>query len=151
MRVQDVMTQDVKTVSPATSAADAWNLMVTHRIHHLVVRDGGRIVGVLSDRDAGSRRGAALRKTRIVGELMTSPVVTVPPTTTVRRAANMMRGRSIGCLVVVKAGNAAGIVTVSDLLDLIGRGIERSVTTTPRRLLNFRAPHRKRHRAAGPW
>jgi CBS domain-containing protein len=37
MRVQDVMTKDVKTVSPTTAAEDAWNTMRGHGIHHLVV------------------------------------------------------------------------------------------------------------------
>ena len=56
---------------------------------------------------------------------MTAPAVTVEPTTTVRQAANVMRGRSIGCLVVVESGRAIGIVTVSDLLELVGRGLDR--------------------------
>ena len=53
---------------------------------------------------------------------MTSPVVTVTSRTPVRRAAAMMKGRSIGSLVVTSQnGNVAGIITVSDLLDLIAR------------------------------
>ena len=37
MRVQDVMSEGVKTVSPTTAAEDAWNMMRLNRIHHLVV------------------------------------------------------------------------------------------------------------------
>ena len=65
-----------------------------------------------------------------VADLMTAPAVTVEPTTTVRQAANVMRGRSIGCLVVVESGHAIGIVTVSDLLELVGRGLDRGAVTT---------------------
>ena len=60
-----------------------------------------------------------------VGDLMTEPVVTVTPRTPVRRAASLMKGRSIGSLVVTSAnGKVAGIVTVADLLDLLAKRLE---------------------------
>jgi CBS domain-containing protein len=77
--------------------------------------------------------------------------VTVGPAATIKKAANVMRGRSIGCLVVVDAGRAVGIVTVSDLLELVGRGMDRGASTTSRPLLNFRAPHRRVHRPQMAW
>lgn len=151
MRVEDVMTRGIRTVSPDTSAEDAWSRMRTQRVRHLVVTEGSRIIGILSDRDEGGTRGAAVRKDRTVRDLMTSPVVTVPPSTTIRRAANVMRGRSIGCLVVADRTGMKGIVTVADLLDLLGRGMERTVTSSTRRLLQHRVPHRKQHRGAAAW
>jgi signal-transduction protein with cAMP-binding, CBS, and nucleotidyltransferase domain len=53
MRVQDVMTEGIKTIAPTAAAEDAWNMMRFNRIHHLVVTNGRRVLGVLSDRDAG--------------------------------------------------------------------------------------------------
>ena len=147
MRLQDVMTKSVRTTTPAASAEDAWNVMRLHGIHHLVVTKDDRAVGVLSDRDAGSRRGAAVRATKTVGELMTTPAVTAVPTMTIRQAANVMRGRSLGCLIVVESGRPVGIVTVSDLLEVVGRG----ATTSARRPLNHRVPHRKVHTAVRAW
>ena len=47
------MTKPVCTVSPTAAADDAWNLMRAQRVRHLVVSDHNRVVGVLSDRDAG--------------------------------------------------------------------------------------------------
>jgi CBS domain-containing protein len=149
VRVQDVMTEAVQTVSPAMGAEDAWNLMRAKRIHHLVVTEGRHIVGILSDRDVGGRQGAPVRKNHTVGDLMTERVVTVPPTTPVRKAANLMRGRSIGCLVVALGRRAVGIVTVADLLELIGRGTERPVASTTRWTLKHRATRRPRTRAMG--
>jgi CBS domain-containing protein len=73
---------------------------------------------------------------------MTERVVTVPPTTPIRKAANLMRGRSIGCLVVSNRGRVAGIVTVSDLLTLLGRGEERPTTPAKR---GIPAPPRDRY------
>ena len=151
MRVQNVMTEGVTTVSAATAADEAWNTMRLNGIHHLVVTKGKQVVGVLSDRDAGGPRGAALRTGHAVADLMTSPAVTVEPTMTVRRAANLMRGRSIGCLVVVDSARVVGLVTVSDLLALIGRGLDRGVAATKRWTLKHRAPHRKSHRSAAAW
>jgi acetoin utilization protein AcuB len=151
MRVQDVMTKNVKTIAPTTRAEDAWNQMRLHGIHHLVVSREDRIVGVLSERDAGGRRGAAIRSAHSVADLMTTPAVTVEPTTTVRQAANLMRGRSIGCVVVAQSGHVVGIVTVSDLLELVGRGLDRGATTSRRWTLKHRTPHCKPKVIAAMW
>jgi CBS domain-containing protein len=151
MRVQDVMTRAVQTVAPGAAAEEAWERMRRKRIHHLAVIDGAGLVGVLSDRDAGGRQGMSVRRNRTVGELMTPAVVTVPPSTTVRKAANLMRGRSIGCLIVTEAARVVGIVTIADLLELLGRGADRGVENATRWTLKHRAPHRKRHGAFGAW
>jgi CBS domain-containing protein len=151
MRVQDVMTQGLKTIAPTAAAEDAWKMMRANRIHHLVVTSGRRVVGVLSDRDAGGRRGASVRANSMVADLMTAPAVTVEPDLTVRQAANVMRGRSIGCLVVVASGRAIGIVTVSDLLELVGRGLDRGAVTTSRPTLSHRVPHRKSKGVVAAW
>jgi CBS domain-containing protein len=151
MRVQDVMTEGVTTIAPTAAAEDAWNMMRFNRIHHLVVTRGRRVVGVLSERDAGGRHGASVRAHTAVADLMTAPAVTVEATVTVRQAANLMRGRSIGCLVVVESGRAVGIVTVSDLLELVGRGLDRGAATAVRRTVNHRAPHRKSKGVVAAW
>ena len=150
MRVQDIMSKGVVTTTPDTNADVAWNLMRQKGIQHLVVEEGGRLVGVLSARDAGGSRGATARKGRAVADLMTASVVTVPAETTVRQAANIMRGRSIGSLVVIARDRPIGIITVSDLLTLLGHGVGRAEQPA-RPLLQHRAPHRKRHTAAGAW
>lgn len=151
MRVRDVMSTDVKAVGAGLPADEAWRWMRAERIHHLVVLDGKAIAGVISDRDAGGPKGAAVRAGQDVGQLMTRHVVTVNPDTTVKRVANLMRGRSIGCAVVTDKGRVAGIVTTSDLLELLGRGAIRPTPTSRRPALNYRAPHRKRHKAYGVW
>ena len=61
MRVQDVMSERVQTVPPGYSAEDAFQVMRIKGVHHLAVLDGSKLVGVFSDRDAGSRRGAAIQ------------------------------------------------------------------------------------------
>lgn len=150
MRVQDLMTTAVHTVTPATPADAAWELMQQKGVHHLVVKEGSAVVGLLSERDIGGRRGTSIRSGRTARDLMTARVVTLRPTATVRQAANLMRGRSIGSLVITDLARVVGILTVTDLLEAIGRGIDRPVTGT-RWTLKHRAPHRKRHAATGAW
>lgn len=143
MRLQEIMETTVDTVRPDEAAERAWERMRQRRIHHLVVTQGPDIIGVVSERDLGGRNGGRLRQSSSVRDLMTSPVVTARPTTTVRQAANLMRGRSVGCLPVVDGKRLAGLVTVTDLLDLIGRGAERPVATTKRWVLARRGARRR--------
>jgi acetoin utilization protein AcuB len=121
MKLAEVMTRGVHTVSAAMSATDAWELMKRRRIHHLVVAHDAEIVGVISDRDLGGSHGAMVRAGNAVSDLMTLSVVTLEPNAPVRKAASLMRGRSIGCLPVVQNAHLVGIVTVSDLLGLVDR------------------------------
>jgi CBS domain-containing protein len=151
MRLQDVMTQPVRTIAPTASSDEAWNLMRVNRIHHLVVTEGRRVVGILSARDNGRPPARSGTGAGTVADVMTAPAVTAEPTMTIRRAANAMRGRSIGCLVVVDSTRPVGIVTVSDLLELMGRGADRGVATTTRRTISHRAPHKKSHTAVRAW
>ena len=150
MHVQEVMTEKVRTVPVDTTAEQAWSLMKTDGIHHLVVTDGRRIVGVLSDRDGGRRSAGMRRDAATVQEVMSKPVVTIAPDATVRQAANMMRGRTIGCLPVTRGSRLVGIVTTSDLLDAVGGGVDRP-SRQSRRTLNFKTPHRRKHPATGVW
>jgi CBS domain-containing protein len=69
-------------------------------------------------------------------------VLSIDQGETVRRAANLMQGRNIGCLAVTEHGKLVGIVTVSDLLRLLGKGGDRRVARD-RASLHYRVPHRK--------
>lgn len=119
MRIGDLMSHPVRTVPPHATADQAWELMQRERFHHLVVSSDGSIVGVISARDLAS---AAQRRGRSVGQLMSAPAITTGPEVSIKRAAAMLRGRNIGCLPVLERGCVVGIVTVSDLLELIATG-----------------------------
>lgn len=151
MRVQDVMSAGVRSVTPGQTADAAYEVMRERRIHHLAVMQSGRLVGVVSARDLAGPRGASLRKGRVVADVMTGGVVTVTPDTPVRKVANLLRGRSIGCVVVIVANRVVGIVTVSDLLESIGRGADRPVVTGKRWTLKHRVPHKKQAQSTGVW
>lgn len=140
LRVQDVMQPTVQTVAETDAAMEAYDRMRMKRIRHLVVMREGHPVGVISDRDLGGPRGEAIRRDHTVADLMTPHVTTAPPKTTLRQAANLMRGRTIGCLPVVDDGKLVGIVTTSDFLELLGRGVEHVEERNRRFTLRRRAP-----------
>lgn len=143
MRIREIMTEPVETVSSALPIDQAAGLMRALRVHHLVVKDGPTITGILSTADL-PKPGAA-HDGGVVRDVMSLNVASIDEGETVRRAANLMRGRSIGCLIATRAGKMVGIVTVSDLLDLLGKGGERRVAN-PRASLHHRVPHEKQHR-----
>ena len=141
IRLRDVMKKNVESISPRESAAAAWSRMRTRRIRHLVVLDAGRVVGVVSDRDLAGP--GSLRQVESVGDVMTTQVVSGHPEMTLRQAANQLRGRSIGCLPVMEDDKLVGILTTTDLLEQIGRGVERPMSRGMRATLATRGPRRK--------
>lgn len=143
MRVQEVMKKKVETVGADASAEEALNRMQMGKIHHLVVMRGAEVVGMLSARDMGVPGDPAYRQGRTVADVMTPSAVTAKKETTIREAANLMRGRTIGSLPVVEDGKLVGIVTTTDLLTLIGKGAERPVTKSKRWILKSRGARRK--------
>lgn len=139
MRLQEIMKRDVVTLPTEAPEDEALERMRRGRMHHIVILRGGEIAGVVSDRDLESAENP-FRIRRTVGDVMTPAVVTATEKTTVREAANLMRGRTIGCLPVVRDGKLVGIVTVSDLLALIGKGAERPVARSKRWVMKGRGP-----------
>ena len=153
MRVSDIMSAPVYTIEANETALAAWETMFFCRTRHLVVTDAeGRVVGVVSASDLGGKNGESLRARRRVRDLMTQKVVTTTPETTVREAANLMRGHGVNCLPVFSGRNRLkGIVTVVDLLELIGRGMERPTRAVERVVLKDRGVvPRQTQRAIAP-
>jgi len=141
MRLREIMQTAVETISPGESTEAALNRMRARRIRHLVVRDGRDIGGIVSDRDIEGL--GSFRQVQTVEESMSAPAVSAAPDMTLRQAANLLRGRTIGCLPVVEKGKLVGIVTTTDLLELIGKGVERPVPKARRWVMKGRGPRRK--------
>jgi len=135
------MSTCVRTVGPNDSVEMASTQMRLHKMHHLVVVDGGALVGILSARDLGT---LPLQEGTRVGDVMSPRPVIAAPTTTLRRTANLLRGRTIGCLPVVDDGRLVGIVTISDLLEALGNAHERPVQKGKRWVLRGRGPRKRR-------
>ncbi len=121
-RLASLMRRPVATTHPDRTGEEAWKEMQGRGIHHLVVVRGSQVIGILSDRDLGGPRGAAVRSGRRVADLMSSRVVKADPGMTVRQAASLCRSLGISCLPVVEESRLVGIVTVTDFLDALIRG-----------------------------
>jgi CBS domain-containing protein len=137
MRVHEVMSSPVHGIGPDGSLAEAAEQMRQHRVHHLLVVEGRRVLGVLSARDLLGRSEGP------VSVAMSAPVVTVSPTATVRQAANLLRGQTLGCVPVLDGERPVGMLTVSDLLELLGRGADRGVGESTRWTLKDRGPRKQ--------
>ena len=118
MTVADVMTRQLVTIGPETSCEKAERLMEEHRVRHLPVVDAGRLIGMVTDRDARARGGDA------VARIMTADPVTVTARMRVEHAARIMLEGRFGSLPVVDGAALVGIVTYTDLLHAFVRVIE---------------------------
>ena len=128
MDVERFMTPNPITASPNTSLRKAFELLETHRIRHLPVVQGKRLVGIITDRDIRQMLPSSLSipeelerfrawGARVkVGEVMIRQVVSVTPDTQAQKAARLMVERRIGCLPVLRGSTLVGIITTIDLL-----------------------------------
>jgi CBS domain-containing protein len=143
MRVKDVMTADVATVAPDTDLREVAALLVRKRISGVPVVEGGRVLGVVSERDIlfkerpsdGLHRGVLAWlmdegdlmlkiDARQAREAMTSPAVTIGPNRGVADAAALMLDEGVSRLPVVEGGRLFGIVTRHDLVRAFARSDE---------------------------
>jgi acetoin utilization protein AcuB len=122
MTVGDVMTSRLVTIGPETPCQEARRLMDDHRIRHLPVVAGGRLVGVVSDRDV--RSAASGSPGTVAGRIMTPDPVTVTSGTRIEHAARLMLDARFGSLPVVVDASLVGIVTSTDLLRAFVRVLE---------------------------
>src|SRR5215216_6294106 len=152
LRVRDSMTREVVTLGPEASAAEAWGVCQELRIRHLPVVEGGRLVGLVSDRDlrdVSPPRGSGGERETLgwvrLRDIMSTDLVTIHPLDTIEHAAREIYDRKIGCLPVVAEGELVGIITSADmmrtLIELVGahgRGswVEVEVPNEPGTLAN---------------
>jgi CBS domain-containing protein len=120
MRVQEIMTQAVSAGSPATNAASAAEIMWTNNCGSLpVVEDGGRVIGMVTDRDLFIALGTQNRRPAelTLGEVMRQETVACRPGDDVRQALKIMAKEKIRRLLVVdEAGILKGILSIDDVL-----------------------------------
>ncbi|MGE0481751.1 MAG: CBS domain-containing protein [Phycisphaerae bacterium] len=130
MNIMNFASRDVRTVTPFDSLDKTIALMEEAGIHHLVVMEDNRVVGMISDRDVLLSTGWLLGVERQVqtktgpmtvgpthvGQVMSRPAVTITNAETARDAALILVNRKIGALPVLANGRLVAIVTESDLL-----------------------------------
>jgi acetoin utilization protein AcuB len=127
LRVQDLMTTTLVTVTPDTSVHAARRLMQQRKIRHLPVLEHGQLVGIISDRLLRTVLPSPATSLSVwevnylldrltVGEVMNRFVMTVTPETLTSEAVSRMLGQQVGALPVVEGGRLVGILTRTDIL-----------------------------------
>jgi CBS domain-containing protein len=117
-RLIEGRSSDVISCDAAMRVGDAVKLLAEKRIGAIPVFEQGRIAGIFSERDVvyqlAAHGPAMLDKT--VGEVMTSPPITVEPATGVLDALGLMTRRRIRHLPVVESDVVCGFVSIGDLV-----------------------------------
>ena len=109
---------DVVGCTVAMKVSDAVALMAERRIGALPVMDGHAIAGIFSERDVIYRlkdHGPAVLD-MAVGQVMTSPAITVDPATPVLEALGLMTRRRIRHLPVLIGGRMAAFISIGDMV-----------------------------------
>jgi len=125
MRVRDIMTSNVITVSSDTPMVEAGKMMEFHRIERLPVVDRGKLVGIVTkeilERAAPSQATSLTRwelghllSRMKVSEIMKKDVVTIEADDTVECAIATAQEKRVGSLPVLQGGHVVGIVTTND-------------------------------------
>ncbi len=133
MRVRDIMTAKPITVDPETPMLEARQQMLDHRFRHLVVVEGGRVAGIVTDRDIRLNLPSPATSLSVweinyllsrlrVRDVMSKSVIIVDPDRPVAEAARIMIDHKIGALPVVEGERLTGIVTETDFVRALARG-----------------------------
>ena len=135
MYVGRKMTTDLITVTPDTPLVKARDLLREHNIKQVpVVDQKGKLLGILTDRDIKQAWASPATTLSIyeltyvlqkltVESVMVRDLITVTPNSTIERAAKILHDRKIGSLPVVEDGKLVGIITSTDLMEVLLDGL----------------------------
>lgn len=137
MQIKDPMSAILKgkgvqvwTVEASATVYEALALMADRAVGALPVMAGGRLAGLISERDYARKimlLGRSSRETT-VSEIMTAPPLTVTPDCTVDEAMRLMTDERIRHLPVVdRSGQLAGLVSIGDLVKWIISSQEQTI------------------------
>jgi len=106
-------------VRPDDTVFSALQLLAQHEVGALVVMDGGRLVGIVSERDYTRKVALQGRNSREskVADIMTAQVLTVTPGTGTRDCMALMSERKIRHLPVVDGNTVLGMISIRDIMD----------------------------------
>ena len=109
---------DIWSVPPTNTVFEAIQVMADKRAGALLVMDGPKLEGVISERDYAREviiKGRSSKKT-LVSEIMSSNVITVAPTDSVQNALEVMTEHHIRHLPIVDNTTVVGVVSIGDLV-----------------------------------
>jgi CBS domain-containing protein len=116
-QIRDLMTENPSTCEPNMTVTDVAKVMARENVGPIPVVEGGRLVGLVTDRDLVVRvlaEGRDPEKTT-VGEVATSSIETVSPEADLDEALRIMAGNQVRRLPVVEGDRLVGIVAQADV------------------------------------
>jgi CBS domain-containing protein len=127
LHVRDLMERDVATLDAEDTLDLADDVMRLGRVRHFPIMSGGRLVGMLSQRDLYRAAASSLLQLRYdtsrewlarvsVKSVMSTTLHTIGPDRPLRDAVGMMLRERIGCLPVVENGELVGLLSETDCL-----------------------------------
>ncbi len=140
-KIRDVMTADPRTIEPTTPLVEAARLMRDEDVGPLPIVEGGRLVGMLTDRDIVVRAIADGRdpQSTTAGDVASQQVVTIDPEQDLGEALRLMAQHQVRRLPVVENGQLVGYLAIGDLAvdsgrdQLVGDALEKiSEPSNPR-------------------
>jgi CBS domain-containing protein len=117
--VADVMTRELVTVDGGATLAEAAAHMAAHTVGAALVFEGGRLSGILTERDVLRAVAEGRVESSTAAELMTRHPETVEPGDTTSTAATLMIHGGFRHLPVVDSGRVVGIVSIRDLMRVV--------------------------------
>ena len=119
--ISDVMVKDVATMSVNETVFSAAKNMFEKRVSCIIVLDGDKVAGILTETDFLKRIAAKKREIAHVkiARLMTSPVISISPDTSVLQAGTIAEENHVKKLPVIDNGKLVGIITQTDLVRVL--------------------------------
>jgi len=116
--VRDVMSKDIKVVRPDTSIKEVVATMNKFDIGSIVIVQGDRPVGIITERDILRRlvEPCLAPETLTARQVMTSPVLTISETASIEEAAKLMARKRVKRLPVMNNQKLVGILTFTDIV-----------------------------------
>ena len=114
----DAKGREVISVSPDSNVLDALKVMAQREVGAVLVLDGARLVGVMSERDYARKvilKGKSSQETR-VREIMTERVVYARPEQTIAECMALMTDKRVRHLPVLEDDRLIGVLSIGDLV-----------------------------------
>ncbi|MBW3592910.1 MAG: CBS domain-containing protein [Actinobacteria bacterium] len=116
-QIRDLMTENPTTCERSTTAVDAARVMASEDVGPVPVVEGGRLVGIVTDRDLVVRILAEGKdpSSTTIGEIASSDLVAVQPDDELEQAERLMAERQVRRLPVVEGDRLVGIIAQADI------------------------------------